>query len=83
MDNHWYSRQYLGRSFDIFLKSKMNLKDFTLLQQELQQVLVQLQESNNFIESGYPNKIGKTHTRQKEEKEKSHMNRQQIQERGL
>ncbi len=83
MDNHWYSRQYLGRSFDIFLKSKMNLKDFMLLQQELQQVLVQLQESSNFTKSGLQNKIGETHIRQREEKEKSPMIRQQTQERGL
>jgi len=60
---------YLGRSFDNFLNSEMTLTDFMLLQEELQQVLVQLQLSKNFIESGYQNKIGKTHIRQNVERE--------------
>ncbi len=63
MDNQWYSRSYLGKQFDNFLSSDMNLKDFIILQEALQQVLVQLQESKRFIESGYPNKIGKILTK--------------------
>ncbi len=61
MDEHWYSRRYLGRSFDRFLESDMKQTDFLQLQQELQLVSVQLQELNNFIASGYQNKTGKIH----------------------
>ncbi len=67
----WYSRKYLGRQFDKFLKSEMTLKDFTLLQAELQQVLVQLRESRRFTENGYPNKTGGIPTRLKGLKEMS------------
>jgi len=69
----WYSRQYLGRSFDKFLKSEMNLSDFLLLQQELSQVSVQLQELNSFIANGSQNKIGATHTSPEEVKVRSSM----------
>ncbi len=71
-EQNWYSRQYLGKHFDNFLKSEMSLSDFMLLQAELQQVLVQLQLSSNFIESGSQNKTGRTHTRLKEPKEMSY-----------
>ncbi len=67
----WYSREYLGRHFDNFLKSEMTLKDFMLLQEELQQVLVQLQESRRFTKNGYQNKIGEIRIRQKEPRETS------------
>ncbi len=69
MDNNWYSRDYLGKHFDRFLNSEMNLTDFMQLQEVLQQVLVQLQQSRAFIESGYPNKIGKTRIRVEEVRE--------------
>ncbi len=68
MDNKWYSRSYLGRSFDKFLKSEMKLNDFMLLQEELQRVSVQLQQLNNFIENGLQNKTGKIRISQKEAK---------------
>ncbi len=64
MIESWYSRSYLGRSFDRFLESEMNSKDFQLLQAELQSVLVQLQESKRFTESGFQNRIGGTRTKQ-------------------
>ncbi len=69
MDKHWYSRQYLGKHFDNFLKSDMNSTDFMQLQEVLQQVLVQLRARNNFIASGYPNKIGGIHTKRSARKE--------------
>jgi len=64
----WYSRDYLGKGFDRFLKSDMKLSDFITLQEELQRVLVQLQLSRSFTESGYPNKIGKIHIKPSEPK---------------
>ncbi len=67
--NNWYSRHYLGRSFDKFLESEMKLKDFMLLQEELQSVSVQLQELSSFIESGSRNKTGRIRTRLNEVKE--------------
>ncbi len=69
MFDSWYSRQYLGKAFNRFLESKMKLKDFTLLQSELLSVSVQLQELNNFIESGSRNKIGGIRTKASVEKE--------------
>ncbi len=69
--NEWYSRQYLGKSFDRFLKSEMSLKDFQRLQQELQQVLVQLRLSRDFTGNGLTNRIGGTHTKIREAKENS------------
>ena len=66
--NSWYSRQYLGKSFDRFLKSKMTLKDFMQLQEVLQQVLVQLQARRAFIENGSRNKTGAIHIRTNEER---------------
>ncbi len=60
---NWYSKSYLGRAFDKFLDSEMNLKDFTRLQEELQSVSVQLRELNSFIESGSQNKTGRTLTK--------------------
>ncbi len=68
MDDKWYSRDYLGKAFDKFLKSEMNLKDFSLLQVELQQVSGQLQELNNFIRSGSRNKTGKIHIKPNDSK---------------
>ncbi len=68
---NWYSRLYLGRSFDIFLASELKQKDFMRLQSELQSVSEQLLELNSFIASGYPNKIGGIHIKRKEAKESS------------
>ncbi len=68
---NWYSRLYLGRSFDKFLDSEMKQIDFLRLQSELQSVSVQLQELNSFIASGYPSKIGGIHTKPREVKENS------------
>ncbi len=65
---NWYSREFLGRSFDRFLKSDMKQTDFLQLQSELQSVSVQLRELNSFIESGSLSRTGKTHTKPKEEK---------------
>ncbi len=69
---NWYSRQYLGKSFDRFLNSDMNMTDFLQLQEELQSVSVQLQELNSFIESGSRNKIGKILTKANVAKERWH-----------
>ncbi len=69
MISNWYSRDYLGREFDKFLKSEMKLSDFTQLQVVLQQVLVQLRLLDNFTKSGYPSRDGKIHTKTKEAKE--------------
>jgi len=68
-EQNWYSRQYLGKHFDRFLKSEMKLRDFMLLQEVLQEVLVQLRLSNNFIKNGYQSKTGKIRIRQNEQKE--------------
>ena len=65
----WYTREYLGRYFDRFLDSEMSLTDFMRLQEELQRVLVQLQESRSFIASGSLNRIGGTPIRPREERE--------------
>jgi len=65
----WYTREYLGKHFDRFLKSGMSLKDFMRLQEVLQEVLVQLQESRRFIESGYRNKTGRIPTKPREPRE--------------
>ncbi len=65
----WYSRHYLGKSFDRFLSSEMKLSDFTRLQEELQRVSVQLQELDSFIENGSRNRTGKTRTRIEEVRE--------------
>ncbi len=66
---NWYSKNYLGRSFDKFLDSDMNTTDFLQLQQELRLVSVQLQLLNNFIKNGSRNKTGRTHIKQNELKE--------------
>ncbi len=67
---NWYSKNYLGRSFDKFLNSDMNMTDFLQLQEELRQVSVQLRLLDSFIKSGSRNKTGKTHTKVNEEKAK-------------
>ncbi len=66
---NWYSREYLGRSFDNFLDSEMTPKDFMQLQQALQRVSVQLLELNSFIESGFLSKTGRIHIKLSEGKE--------------
>ena len=71
----WYSRSYLGKHFDRFLNSEMSLKDFQLLQAELQQVLVQLQLSRDFTKSGLTNRTGKIHIRTSVPKENWALNR--------
>jgi len=63
MNSKWYSQQYLGKSFDRFLKSDMNSIDFKRLQEVLQQVSAQLQLREDFIKSGSINRTGKTHIR--------------------
>ncbi len=77
MVTNWYSRQYLGKSFDKFLNSDMNMTDFLQLQEALQSVSVQLRELNSFIESGSRNKIGRTRISQREEKANSPMTNKQ------
>ncbi len=77
MVTNWYSRQYLGKSFDKFLNSDMNMTDFLQLQEALQQVSVQLRELNSFIANGSRSRIGKTHIRPREEKANSPMTNKQ------
>ncbi len=72
MISWWYTREYLGKSFDNFLKSEMNSNDFKHLLQVLQRVSEQLRVSSSFIESGYPNKIGKIPIKPKGRKEMSY-----------
>ncbi len=66
----WYSRNYLGKEFAIFLESDMKRIDFLRLQSALESVSVQLQELNSFIENGFQNKTGKIHTSLNEERER-------------
>ncbi len=66
----WYSRNYLGKEFAIFLESDMKRIDFLRLQSALESVSVQLQELNSFIENGFQNKTGKIHTSLNVERER-------------
>ncbi len=63
MGSNWYSKSYLGKSFDKFLSSDMSTTDFMQLEQVLQQVSEQLRMREVFIKNGFLNKTGKTHTK--------------------